>query len=114
MPCRIGSHSLYDDMIGGWSFDVGEGTLSPSNTGAVGVVRICLECVDADQVIVAPAFFCIRRCDAIEMHSVATDCVCSQIKELQSSGEWMSGNSAVKVFGVMSERVGKYITMQVR
>jgi hypothetical protein len=49
------------------------------------------------------------------MRSVATmNCVCSQIKEMQSNGEWMSGTSTLKVIGVMSERVGKYITMQVR
>ncbi len=51
--------------------------------------------------------------DATERPFVAIARARAQIKEMKLSGAWMSGTPTLKVFGVMSQRVGKYITMQV-
>lgn len=67
-PNLVDLRSLYDDMIGGWSFDVGKGPLSPSNKRAVGVVRICFEQFSSEQVIIVAELIRIRTVASLRCH----------------------------------------------
>jgi hypothetical protein len=40
-------------------------------------------------------------------------CSGTQVTEMQANGVWKAGGPTLKVFGVLSQRVGKYITMQI-
>ena len=76
---------LYDEMEGGWSFDVEGGPASPSKRAerSVGVVRVKLVNFVDDEVV-----------------------------GMMSNGDWQTGSETLKIFGVLSQRVGKYISLQ--